>query len=208
MTERKSLLIFFPLAWLISWIIWSPLYLPYFQYTDLPILPYHHALGAAGPMAAALIVSYIEKKLAGIKELINHIFRWRVNLIWYFIALFSPSILFLIATLLSFLIDGHIINLTDMGVFTEFPHFTFTLFFIYNLVAFGWRRNRMERICVTSASKNIFLSNFHYCIICLLGNMAHTIIFLPTRIYQHGFCRNCRMACQHFYRSDLTHMAI
>ena len=46
MVARNPLVSFFALAYGISWLLWAPLWLPAFGVTGLPVLPFHHALGA------------------------------------------------------------------------------------------------------------------------------------------------------------------
>ena len=57
MSRRYPLAIFFALACVISWLLWAPLWLPAFGVDGMPTLPFHHALGALGPIAAAFLVS-------------------------------------------------------------------------------------------------------------------------------------------------------
>lgn len=60
MRRRHPLTIFFPVAYAISWSVWAPLWLPAFGVDGLPVIPFHHALGASGPIAAAFLVSWLE----------------------------------------------------------------------------------------------------------------------------------------------------
>ena len=50
--RRWSLLAFFALAYGISWLIWAPLWLPPLGVRGLRVVPFHHALGALGPITA------------------------------------------------------------------------------------------------------------------------------------------------------------
>jgi hypothetical protein len=59
-SKTHSLVRFFALAYGISWAIWLPLYLPRFGIATLPVSPYHHALGALGPLLAAFLLTYRE----------------------------------------------------------------------------------------------------------------------------------------------------
>ena len=77
MVHRHPLATFFALAYTISWLVWAPLWLPAFGVHGLPVLPFHHALGALGPIAAAFIVSAMETGLAGPKDLLLRMGLWR-----------------------------------------------------------------------------------------------------------------------------------
>jgi hypothetical protein len=70
MSHRYPLAIFFALAYVISWLLWAPLWLPAFGVDGLPTLPFHHALGALGPIAAAFLVSAAETGVAGPADLL------------------------------------------------------------------------------------------------------------------------------------------
>lgn len=133
----KSLFLYFSLSYLISWVIWLPLYLPKFGINSLPVLPFHHAFGAIGPASAALIVSRIDQGTPGVKSLFAKMFRWNFNFIWYIIALFSPFILLALSVLAKYFISSEI-SLIGIGVSKEFPNFSFALFFFYNIFTFGF----------------------------------------------------------------------
>lgn len=133
----KQLTAFFLLAYLVSWSIWLPLYLPAFGVANLPSLPFHHGWGGFGPMVAAFIATYIFEKKAGIATLAKAMVKWR-PLLYVAIALFSPLLLTLLAGLLRFAVDGHAFELSGLGVSSEFPAFSALEFFGYNLLFFGW----------------------------------------------------------------------
>ncbi|MEO8685262.1 MAG: hypothetical protein ABI414_10550, partial [Devosia sp.] len=69
------LIAFVALAYGISWLIWMPLWLPVFGIGSLPVLPFHHALGAFGPLLAALIVIARIGGLRASGDLLLRIFR-------------------------------------------------------------------------------------------------------------------------------------
>ena len=57
---RHPLICYFSLADGISWLVWGPLWLPALGVRGLTVLPFHHALGALGPIAGAFIVSAVD----------------------------------------------------------------------------------------------------------------------------------------------------
>lgn len=133
----KQILVYFGLAYLISWIIWLPLYGDVFGLPDLPTLPFQHALGAVGPLIASLATTWIYLRKRGLDNIFARCIQTR-PLIYLAIAFFSPFILALCAILASYFIDGTTINLYSLLKTKEFPEFNFPALFIYNLIFFGF----------------------------------------------------------------------
>jgi len=136
-TKKYSVILYFILAYSISWVVWLPLYLPKFGIGFLPIFPFHHALGAFGPILAAFIILRLEKGKAGVKDLIKRMFKWKANPVWYGIALLGPFLFFGIAILINYFLTGNI-SYQGIGVSREFPQFGILAFLIYNIVTFGY----------------------------------------------------------------------
>ncbi|MDX2191049.1 MAG: CPBP family intramembrane glutamate endopeptidase, partial [Bacteroidota bacterium] len=67
----KQLIAYFGLAYLLSWTIWLPLYGHIFGLTNLPTLPYHHALGGLGPLFASFLTTWIYQRSQGVKLLLK-----------------------------------------------------------------------------------------------------------------------------------------
>lgn len=133
----KQLLTFFSLAFLLSWIIWFPLYSSAFGFYGLPVLPFQHAIGALGPLIAAVLTTFIFSEKEGLKNLLSKCVKIR-PLIYLTIALLSPFVLAWIAILLSYLIDGTPVSFSGLFCSTEFPQFNLLTLFIYNLIFFGF----------------------------------------------------------------------
>ncbi|MEO6038202.1 MAG: type II CAAX endopeptidase family protein [Saprospiraceae bacterium] len=147
----RPLVIFFTLAYLLSWAIWLPLYLPAFGIRSLPVLPYQHALGGFGPLLSAFITTAIFQKKAGLAELAKSMFAWK-PVLYIGIALCSPFVLNLLATGIDFIVGGHTPDFSGMGISREFPGFNALTFFLYNLLFFGfgeetgWRGFALPRL--------------------------------------------------------------
>jgi membrane protease YdiL (CAAX protease family) len=149
---RVPLLVFFLLACVISWTIWSPLWLPTFGVQVLPVLPYHHALGAVGPIAAGIILTAWECGGSGVRELISRMVRWQGNVLWIVVAIVAPLLLLIVAAVAGALFADEALTLKGIGLSSEFPQFSPLLFFLYNVFSFGygeetgWRGYALPRL--------------------------------------------------------------
>lgn len=137
-SEAKQMTVFFVLAYLISWAIWLPLYLPAFGINGLPILPLHHALGGLGPACAAFIVT----RLYGEKTGVQTLFKLMITAYpkrFVFMALMSPFLVALLAATIIYIIQGgQFTDITKLGSNREFPTLGIMVLFLYNLLFFGF----------------------------------------------------------------------
>jgi uncharacterized protein len=134
----KKLVLYFVLAYLISWIMWLPLILPKFGIDTLPVLPkYHHYLGSFGPMIAAFIVKYISEGWDGVKDLLKRLIQWKVKGIWYVVVLIVPVMLVIAAGYADQLISGQSFTMKGFSVNNEFPQFGPLGYFLFNFFTFG-----------------------------------------------------------------------
>src|SRR5450755_2534590 len=138
MSRRHPLALFFALAYGISWLLWAPLWLPAFGVEGLPVLPFQHALGALGPIAAAFLVSAAQTGRAGPVDLLRRMGLWRGRLGWVAVALVGPLALLALAVAGTSAWGGVRVSLTGLGNTREFPQFSALGFLIYTLVSFGY----------------------------------------------------------------------
>jgi uncharacterized protein len=147
----KQLLTYFGLAYLISWIIWLPLYGHVFGLSNLPTLPFQHALGGLGPLIASVLTTWMFLKKEGLKNLLVKCLQLK-PLLYLAIALFSPFLLALTALLMSLVLNQTPFDVSGLLKTKEFPQFNFMVFFIYNLAFFGfgeevgWRGFALPRL--------------------------------------------------------------
>lgn len=79
-SATTPLIVYFTLAYSISWINWFPLYSPAFGIKNLPELPFHHGLGGLGYMLAALITTWIYAGREGLQLLARQMVKARPTL--------------------------------------------------------------------------------------------------------------------------------
>lgn len=133
----RPLITFFTLAYLISWLIWLPLYSTRIGLPALPVLPYHHALGGLGPMIAAILTTRFYGKAGELGQLFRRCLKLR-PVLYTLIALLAPFILVLIAFGIGFLKDGVTPLWGEMLQSGEHPEFGFAGFLLFNLLFFGF----------------------------------------------------------------------
>lgn len=137
LTRNGGLLAFFGLAYGISWFVWAPLWLPAMGVHTAAVLPYHHAFGAIGPIAAAFIVTARETGRPGVRQLLRRMMLWRGRLAWVAVAGLAPFLLAGAAVFVAFIVEGPV-SLTGLGRSREFPQLSAFVFFAYNLLSFGY----------------------------------------------------------------------
>lgn len=152
MTHRYPLPVFFALACGISWTLWAPLWLPALGIEGLPTIPFHHALGALGPISAAFVATVLEAGLPGGWDLFRRMGLWRGRLPWILIALLAPFAVVAFAILVVWLFAGETPSLAGVGVSREFSQFSVLGVLFYNVISFGygeetgWRGYALPRL--------------------------------------------------------------
>lgn len=143
---------FFALAYGISWALWAPLWLPAFGVRGLPVLPFHHALGASGPISAAFLAAAMESGLKGPRDLVRRMGLWRGRLSWVAVALLGPYVVIALAIVAAPLLGAESVSLAGLGRSREFSQWSAIGFLAYNIVSFGfgeevgWRGFALPRL--------------------------------------------------------------
>ena len=152
MSKRlPSFIAFTGLAYVISWAIWAPLWLPALGVKGLPLLPFHHALGAIGPCLAAFIVVAIFEGRERVSDLARRVIWPGPNLWFVSIAVLGPLGLLGLSILVSWAL-GERADISELGTSSEFPRFSALAFFVYNVLSFGigeevgWRGFLLPRL--------------------------------------------------------------
>ncbi|MEN9327981.1 MAG: hypothetical protein RI947_789 [Candidatus Parcubacteria bacterium] len=127
--SNNSLIMFFGLTYLISWIIWVPLI------TFAPHATYLHQLGGMGPLIAALIMTYI---LQGKKEL------WRFmramlsfKLPWLLCGFLTPFLLFFISAAIATTMGSSPAQFSLLFTSQEYPRIGI-VYWIVSIICYGF----------------------------------------------------------------------
>lgn len=183
MSRRHPIATFFALAYGISWVLWAPLWLPAFGVHGLPVVPFHHALGALGPITAAFLVAAMEAGQAGPADLLRRMGLRRGGLIWVAVALLAPYVLLALAVVAASLLGGERVSLAGLGRSPEFPQFSALGFLVYSIVSFGfgeevgWRGFALPRLQARHSA--LFAS--------LLLTLGWALWHLPLFFYRPGY---------------------
>ena len=106
MIKKYALVIFFVLAYLFTWSNWLPQALNSRGVTSIQVPGFLTLLAGYGPALAAIIVASLAHGRQGLRELFGRLFRWRVGIQWYLIALFLPVLITLLVITLNNLTGG------------------------------------------------------------------------------------------------------
>ena len=118
--ETKHLVLYFVLAYAISWAIGIPLALEHHGWMA-PILPdWAHYFVAYGPLLSALIVTLATEGRPGLKKLWERMTQWKVRPIWWVAAL-SPLIIGAVVVLVFVLVTGKPISIAMLGEVNFLP---------------------------------------------------------------------------------------
>ncbi len=120
--KRHSLVIFFILAYAVTWSIQIPLALSTRGLINTQIPMVIHYLGAFGPLIAAFIVIALTEGKAGIRTLTSRWFKWRVGLPYYAFAVLAPIALFTLAVLINRIVSGEWPDLALLGDADYLPY--------------------------------------------------------------------------------------
>lgn len=115
----NELILFIVLSYLLTWFYIIPKALYSREITPLNIHPYFEILAAFGPALAALILVYVKSRKVGVQGLLSRILIWKVDLKWYFVALFLQPIIWLSALYIHVLLGG------ELPIFSNIPVFEY-----------------------------------------------------------------------------------
>ena len=200
MRIRHPLAGYFVLAYGISWMLWAPLWLPALGVEGLTVIPFHHALGALGPITAAMLMSAAESGVGGPRDLLRRMGRWRGHLLWVTVALLAPFVLLGVALAAASLAGGGPASLAGLGSSGEFPQFGPLAFLVYNVLTFGfgeevgWRGFALPRLQARHSALGATL----------LLTVGWAVWHVPLFLYRPGYAGMGAAAIAGWFLSLLT----
>jgi membrane protease YdiL (CAAX protease family) len=114
--RRRQLVVYFMLAYALSWAIEIPIALSAREIIAVQVSPKLHYLAAFGPCVAALIVVGATEGWPGLRRLLAGLTRWRVGRGYALFAILVPPALFALAVVVSRFTQG---GWPDLGLLGE-----------------------------------------------------------------------------------------
>jgi membrane protease YdiL (CAAX protease family) len=115
-----SLLAYFILAYVFSWIIGIPLALKAQGVIQAQIPFSLHYLIAYGPMLSALIVTGLTSGTGGLRKLLGRMTKWRIGLGWWLFAA-TPLVFYFLTAFVLWLLQGQPIDILSLGEIDFLP---------------------------------------------------------------------------------------
>ena len=145
-----SLLLFFVLAYGLSWAVEIPLALRARGLITASIPWWLHYLAAYGPMLAAIVVTGVTGGRDGLRELFGRMFKWRVRPVWWLVAL-APLVLYAMLAVVLWFIQGQWPDLAALGQIDFLPNLGVGALFVWFLTfglgeETGWRGFALPRL--------------------------------------------------------------
>jgi membrane protease YdiL (CAAX protease family) len=140
--RRHPLVVFFVLAYALSWWPWI---LYAFDLSPLPIVGF-------GPFLAAIVVLAVTRGKAGVMALLRRMVRWRVSPVWYAVALLLPVAITVAATVLNVLFGAQAPSSAELSGWTGLVPGFFLLLLVPGFGGAweepGWRGYALPRLQV------------------------------------------------------------
>jgi membrane protease YdiL (CAAX protease family) len=132
----RNLLIFFSLAFIISWSIW---FIPVFYNFSFPIRFAFYAGGVIGPAVGAYLTTYLTEKGEGVKKLWKRVWSFKFDKKWLIPTIFGIPLAFIILILITGITIGRFIS----EILVLNPSYLILWFFLFYIAAafeeVGWR---------------------------------------------------------------------
>lgn len=91
LADKRCLVLFFALAYMVSWVIWLPLVAASQNWISgrPPYLFYY--LGTIGPSVSAIVLLRLVEGTEGVRSMLRKLVLWQAGIKWYLIALLLPA---------------------------------------------------------------------------------------------------------------------
>lgn len=149
--KHHTLSAYFLLAFLITWLLISPLALSAQNVLSIQISAHWHFVGAFGPIGAALIVTAMTTGKSGIVEFLSRLWRWQVEIVWVLVSILSPFFLFLLSILILRFTGNSSLDFSKLTT-GEYSTFTWLGGSLLSAIAYGvgeeagWRGFALPRL--------------------------------------------------------------
>jgi len=180
---RYALLLYFLLAYALSWAIEIPVALSMQGVISARVPPSLYYFASFGPFLAALVVTIVAEGSNGVRRLFAGLVKWRVGRGYAIFAILTPPILFAIAVVVSRLLQGVWPDLSLLGDIDYLPHLGFLGVLGLWLLTFGlgeetgWRGFALPRL---QAGRSAFSA-------ALIIGVLHTFWHLPAFFFRDTY---------------------
>ena len=180
---RHALLLYFLLAYAISWAIEIPVALSIQGVISAQVPPALYYFASFGPFIAALVVTITADGSSGVRRLFSGLAKWRVGIGYAIFAILAPPILFAIAVVVSRLLQGAWPDLSLLGDIDYLPRPGILGVLGLWLLTFGlgeetgWRGFALPRL---QAGRSAFSA-------ALLIGVLHTFWHLPAFFFRDTY---------------------
>lgn len=150
--RRHPLASYFTLAWLLSWIVWSPLAAAGLGLVHVALPAWYHYVGSMGPLLAAVLVSAAEGGAPAARRLLGGLVAWRGRRGWIALGMFAPIAAFFVAAAILRLAGAPWPAFSQLGRTDEFPWMGPVSMWAFNTLTFGvgeetgWRGFALPRL--------------------------------------------------------------
>jgi membrane protease YdiL (CAAX protease family) len=135
--HRRALVVYFSLAFLLSWLTWPLVAL---NPNSSPLVPF-------GPLIAAVVAAALSGGIRELGQLLVQLGRWRVSPRWYLVAILVPLLITVLTAALTVALADPVIELSPRPDWTQVAFaFASTLLLIGLFEEVGWRGYALPRL--------------------------------------------------------------